>query len=155
VVFNGTVVLKLNPVGDILSFGAAMCWAIYSVILKKQVDRYDSVYLTRKVLFYSILTTLPMLFIEAEHFPLREAINPSYLFHLLFLGALGSGLCYVAWNLAAKKLGIVITNNYIYLNPFVTMTVAGLMLHETVTVMGVAGAGLIISGVVVAGKKAV
>ena len=38
VVFNGTVILKLSPVGDLLSFGAALCWAVYSVLLKKTVD---------------------------------------------------------------------------------------------------------------------
>ncbi len=151
VVFNGTVILKLSPIGDILSFGAALCWAIYSVILKKQVCKYESVYLTRKVLFYSILTTIPLLFMENKRFPIQEIFQSSYWLHLLFLGAIGSGLCYVAWNLATNKLGIVTTNNYIYLSPFITMMAAGLMLHETVTVMGVFGAILIILGVVVAG----
>ncbi len=153
VVFNGTVVLHLNPMGDILSLGAALCWASYSVILKKQVNSYDPVYLTRKVLLYSILTTLPLLFAEGGNFPLREAVRPVYLCHLLFLGVLGSGICYVAWNMAAKKLGIVMTNNYIYLNPFITMAAAGLILHEAVTFMGVLGAAFIISGVAAAGSK--
>ncbi len=64
VVFNGTVMLKLNPVGDVLSVCAAVCWAIYAVILKRYVDRYDSIVLSRKVVFYGLITTLPAALIE-------------------------------------------------------------------------------------------
>jgi drug/metabolite transporter (DMT)-like permease len=153
VVFNGTVVLKLDPVGDFLAVSAALCWAIYSVILKHHVHKYDSIYLTRKVVFYSILTTLPMLLWEGAPFSLEMVKRPSFLFCLFFLGVLGSGICYVAWNLATVKLGIVTTNNYIYLCPFVTMVVAWIILHEKITIMGILGAMLIIAGVVVAGGK--
>lgn len=132
VVFNGTVVLKLNPMGDILSFCAALSWAFYSVILKKHVNLYDSIYLTRKVVFYSIVTTLPLVLIEGKPFPIVELRNASLIINLLFLGILGSGICYVAWNIATKNLGIVTTNNYIYLCPFVTMVAAGLIIHETI-----------------------
>ena len=34
VVFNGTYVLKLNPLGDALSILAAFSWGVYSVLLK-------------------------------------------------------------------------------------------------------------------------
>lgn len=35
VVCNGTFVLKLNPRGDLLALAAAVCWAIYSVLLRR------------------------------------------------------------------------------------------------------------------------
>ena len=35
VTFNGKAVLKVNPVGDLLAFGAAFMWAAYSVIVRK------------------------------------------------------------------------------------------------------------------------
>lgn len=153
VVFNGTVVLQLNPIGDLLSLGAAFSWAIYSVILKKHVNQYDSLYLTRKVVFYSIITTLPMLLFEGKPFPFNELKNPQFMMSLLFLGVLGSGICYVAWSVASRKLGIIATNNYIYLSPFVTMAAGSIFLDENINVMGFTGALLIISGVVVAGMK--
>lgn len=104
-------------------------------------------------MFYSIVTTLPLLFIEGKSFPLINLENVSLLISLLFLGCLGSGICYVAWNVATHKLGIVTTNNYIYIAPFVTMVAARLLLREAITVIGVLGALLIIAGVVVAGLK--
>ena len=34
VIFNGNFVLKLSPLGDLLSLSAALCWAFYSLIMK-------------------------------------------------------------------------------------------------------------------------
>jgi drug/metabolite transporter (DMT)-like permease len=153
VIFNGTVILQLNPLGDILTFGAALSWAFYCLVLKKHLNKYNSVYLTRKVLFYSIFTTLPILIFEGKPFPFADLKNVTPIICLLFLGVFGSGICFVAWNIATKRLGIVTTSNYLYLGPFVTMVTAGLMLHEIITGMGVMGTLLIIAGVVVAGMK--
>lgn len=50
-VFNGAFVLKLNPLGDLLSLAAALCWAVYSVLLKRCSQEIDSVLLARRVTF--------------------------------------------------------------------------------------------------------
>ena len=71
------------------------------------------------------------------------------LFCLLFLGILGSALCYVAWNMAIRRIGLVNTNNYIYLNPFVTMVAAAIVLKERITGAGFVGAVLIVGGIIV------
>ena len=42
VVFNGTVVLKFNPLGDMLSIAAAIFWALYSVMMTRYVHRFSS-----------------------------------------------------------------------------------------------------------------
>lgn len=153
VVFNGQFVLKLNPAGDALSLGAAVSWAIYSVILRTCVDKYNSVMLTRKLMFYGFITAFPIALVQGERMPFEAFGNPEMLFCILFLGVVGSGICYVLWNIAISRLGVVTTNNYIYINPFVTLVTGGIVLKEPITVMGVVGAVLIISGVVIASKK--
>ena len=60
VVLNGAVVLKLNPIGDLLSVGAALSWAVYSLILQRYSSRFSSYLISRKLMFYGILTTLPL-----------------------------------------------------------------------------------------------
>ena len=152
VVFNGTVLLKLNPLGDLLSFGAAIMWAIYSILLKYSVNHFEGTYLTRKVSFYSILTTIPIILFENKGFPLQSIAEPKILISLLFLGIIGSGICYIAWNFSTKTLGVIATNNYIYLIPFVTLISAGLLLEEPITLMGVLGAILIVGGIIISEK---
>lgn len=153
VVYNGTIILKLNPMGDILSFLAALCWAVYTVALKKYINKYDSVYLARKCSFYGFITALPIVIF-------RGGINLAPIFSdykillcILFLGIIASGICYVTWNKAIDYIGVISTNNYIYINPFVTMVTAYFILSEHITIMGLIGAVLIICGVAVAGYK--
>lgn len=153
VVFNGTYVLKLNPLGDALSLLAALSWAIYSVLLKKYVQRYDDMILTRKMLFYALLLTAPAACWKRGLPPLAPLRDVSMLFCLLFLGVLGSAACYVTWNVAIKRIGVVNTNNYIYLNPFITMVAAALVLKEKITGAGLAGAVLIVGGILIAERQ--
>ena len=35
VVYNGSVILQVHPLGDLLSFTAALTWAFYNIFLKK------------------------------------------------------------------------------------------------------------------------
>jgi len=149
VVFNGTFILKLNPLGDLLAFFSALSWAVYSIILKNVINRYDNILLIRKIMFYGILTAAPFLFIEGKRFDYEALLNPKILISILFLGVIGSGICYLTWNISVKRLGIITTNSYIYVIPFVTMILAAILLKEQITIIGVLGAVLIISGVVI------
>lgn len=58
VVYNGNFVLKINPLGDVLSFAAAFSWAVYSLLIKRITKRYPTMFVTRKVFGYGILTML-------------------------------------------------------------------------------------------------
>lgn len=149
VVFNGTFILKLNPVGDLLAFASALSWAVYSLILKKVINRYGNILLIRKVMFYGIVTTAPFLLLEGKPFDFAAFSDPKLIISILFLGVIGSGLCYLIWNIPVSKLGITVTNSYIYAIPFVTMILAATFLREKITVLGILGAVLIILGVVI------
>lgn len=153
VVFNGTYVLKLNPLGDFLSLATSLSWAVYSILLKKYVDGYDNMILTRKIAFYGLVLTAPAAFLTAGVPETAPLSRPEVVFCLLFLGLLGSAICYVTWNYSVKSIGVVATNDYIYLNPFVTMVSAALVLGEKISMAGVVGAVLIIGGIVVSQKK--
>ncbi len=153
VVFNGTVVLKLKPIGDLLTLTAALCWAVYSVFLKQYIKKYDSLLLTRRVMLWGLITSLPVELIRGESFSLAPLTKGSYLFCILFLGILGSGLCYVMWNMAIHRLGTVTTNNYIYITPFATLIAAKLLLNEPISWMGIAGSLLILLGVFLSDRK--
>ena len=154
VVFNGTVILKLNPVGDLLSVGAALCWAVYSVFLRKSGERYDPVLLTRRLMLWGVITSLPAGLLEDRPFSLTPCLeNRELLFCILFLGIVCSGICYVLWNVAGKTLGAVTVGNYVYLNPLSTMITAGIVLGEPVSLMGIGGALLILLGIFAADYK--
>ena len=153
VVCNGTFVLKLNPKGDLLALGAAACWAVYSVQVRKLGQGVDPILLTRRTLFWGILTALPLVLLEGKPYPATSLLTPVVAGNFLFLGLVGSGLCYVLWNKAFRLLGVVATNNFIYLNPFVTIVTARLFLDEPISPLALLGAVLITVGVVASQRE--
>jgi len=150
VVCNGTFVLKLSPKGDLLALAAAACWSLYSVLLKKAGGQFDPILTTRRTLFWGGITALPIVLAEGSPFPIASLLTPVISGNFLFLGLIGSGLCYVLWNNAFRLLGVVTTNNFIYLIPFVTIVAAGIFLRESISPLAMLGAILITAGVVLA-----
>jgi len=153
VVFNGSFRLQLSPRGDLLSLGAALCWAVYAILQDNSMQTMDPLLAARKIAFYGLVTGLPMLALPGGSsgvglVPLLDWVPMGC---LLFLGILGSGVCYFTWNWAQPRLGVIATNNYVFVIPFVTLAASALLLHEPITWMGVVGAVLILSGVAVSG----
>jgi drug/metabolite transporter (DMT)-like permease len=158
VVMNGHFVLHLSPLGDLLAFAACLCWAFYSLLTKKAVERYAPLFITRKVFFYGLLTMIPYYILmpsEAGIFisPSTLHLPPSIIFNLLFLGVVASLLCYVLWNWVISKLGAVVATNWVYCNPLVTILFAWWLLNEPVTPWLILGTLLILFGMYFADRK--
>ena len=153
VIFNGNFVLKLSPLGDILSLTAALCWAFYSLIMRRMADCYSAIFMTRKVFLYGLLTILPAFVMRPWQFPPEAFARPAVWMNLLFLGVLASLVCFVVWNFILKRLGAVRASNYIYLNPLFTSIGALLFLDEPLTPVALLGAACVLCGVYLAGKK--
>lgn len=153
VVYNGSFILKISPLGDLLTLIAALSWAFYSLIMKKMTARYNTIFITRKIFFYGILTILPFFLFQPWQADLSLLVQPSILLNLLFLGVLASLVCFAIWNVVLKNLGTVRASNYIYLNPLFTLVGSAILLNEHLTVVALIGAACIMGGVYIAGKK--
>ena len=154
VVLNGTLSFHLSPVGDLLALAAALMWAIYSILIKKYTEQYDNFIVTRRVFFWAFLTAVPLMLLT-DGMPSMAALfsAPKVWISWIFLAVFGNAVCFAIWNIAFKRLGVVVTNNYLYASPFVTVVVAWLLLKEPISVMSVIGAVLITIGVIFAYKE--
>ena len=153
VVFNGNFVLKLNPLGDFLTLGAALTWVIYSIILAKVEGHYPLLMITRKIFFYGIITLLPYFLYEPLEITSAILMRPIVWSNLLFLGLVASLICYATWNISIKQLGTVTATNYLYINPIVAMITAHIVLGEKITPLAIVGAIFILVGVYLAERK--
>ena len=153
VIFNGSFILKLNPLGDFLALVAAGSWAVYSLVMRGMTSRYNATFLTRKVFFYGILTILPAFIITPWQFPLGKLAEPVIWMNLLFLGVIAALICFVLWSIVIRELGALTSANYIYLSPVTTMIASAIFLQEPVTWMSVLGSALILSGLFIASKR--
>lgn len=153
VVFNGEFILKLNPIGDILTLGAAIMWVIYSIVILKVQDKYDTLMVTRKVFFYGVLTLLPYFAIEPFEIEMDILTRPVVIGNLLYLGIIASLLCFWAWNAVIEKLGAVRATNYLYINPIIALITSWLILNERITALAILGTILILGGVYLAERR--
>lgn len=153
VVFNGEFILKLNPIGDILTLGAAVMWVVYSIVVLRLQGRYDSLMITRKVFFYGVLTLIPYFAIEPFSVEWSLLARPVVAWNILYLGVVASLLCYWAWNVVIDKLGAVRATNYLYINPIVALITSWAVLDERITWLALVGTTLILVGVYLAERQ--
>jgi drug/metabolite transporter (DMT)-like permease len=158
VVLNGHFVLHLSPLGDILAFGACLCWAVYSLLMRKALEEYSTLFITRKVFFYGIITIIPYYIVRPEEASIFSSsilqfLNSSILFNLLFLAVVASLLCFLTWNWVISKLGAVVATNWVYFNPITTILFAWWLLHEQITIWFLLGTILILAGMYLSDRK--
>ncbi len=147
VVFNSSASVEVRPLGDFLSLAAAFSWAVYSLILRRLNANYDVWFISRKTFFYGVLTAIPFLFFERDTADPLELMNsPEVYGNLLFLSVGASTIAYVLWAQTVKNVGALKANNYMYLQPIVTLVVSALVLGESVTLVGYIGIALILLG---------
>ncbi len=163
VVYNGAVNFGINPLGDLLTILAAICWAVYCVQIKQIDGKYSNLFITRKVFFYGLVTGLLFLpFVEPGFLSsfggtefiggrfkalMAMATSPVIIWNLLFLGLIASFLCYFLWNMTIKAIGPAKASNFIYFNPLVAIIASSIILHEPLSAATLAGAAAIIAGV--------
>lgn len=152
VIFNGSFILHLNPWGDLLALLTAVCWAVYTLLMKSVSERYSAVFITRKLFFYGLLTVLPMFLIDPWIVSLATLLTPKVAFNLLLLGLVASFLCFALWTVVIERLGVMTASNYQYLNPITTVVASAIWLSEPMTAIAYIGSALILIGVIVSNK---
>lgn len=155
VIFSHGEGFEINPVGDLLALASALCWAIYAIGIKRLVPEYSTLFITRKLFLYGVVSAFPFLLLQQEPTHLGMILSTEhidYLLNFLFLVAICSIGGFLVWNEAIRILGPVTANNYLYMQPLVTMIVAYFVFGEKIYLLGYIGCVLIIGGLIIADK---
>lgn len=148
--YNGSFVLKLNPLGDLLGLCAAVAWALYSVLLRKISDwGLNMIQVTRRIFLYGVICAVPMALATGFRFDFSRFASLPVLGNMLYLGLGASALGYVVWNHCIQVLGAVKTSVYIYAIPVVTVIGSSLFLKEPMSWLLVGGLALTVAGLAI------
>ena len=147
VIFNSSFVLDVKPLGDLLSLSAAVCWSVYSLVLRKLSAFYTVMFISRKTFFYGMVTAIPFLIAIPAHTPLDVYLQFDVWSNFLFLGVFCSMIAFIIWAFTVKGLGAIKANNYLYVQPIITLIASALLLSEKVSIVGYVGCSLILLGV--------
>ena len=160
IAFVGSVMLALKNglvwgdsiVGDLLALLAAFVWAFYSMALKRLNRTYKTLFITRKLFFYGILSALPLLMMEDSQINWQAVRRPEVWGNLIYLGLVCSLAAYFIWGITVKRIGAVRASNYFYLSPIISMIAAAIWFGERTTAIAYVGCVLILAGVIMAEK---
>jgi drug/metabolite transporter (DMT)-like permease len=136
--------------GDLLMLGGSLAWAIYGLIPRRFIHGLAPLQTGAASL---IVTVLSLWLIcaavqpEALQFPPHAALGA-----ILFMGVLATAVAYQWWNVGVVRIGASRAAGFLNLIPVFTM-VSGLLLGQPLSVAQLAGAILVILGVVLAARR--
>lgn len=146
---------QLNPdlfLGNLMLIGAAVTWALYSVLVRKVTNNTD-------VLLFSLIAFiggLPIV-IPAGAWELSSAgvgeISLGVVGGVLFLGIISTALAMVLWNTAFAYVDASLASLTFFAQPVVGTVLGWLFLRETITPLFLLGGFLIGIGLVISSRE--
>ncbi|MEN4013845.1 MAG: DMT family transporter [Chloroflexota bacterium] len=132
--------------GDLLILISAPNWAVFSALSRDGLRRYPAARMMLFVMGFGWLFSSLFFFTGGGLNDLAQLSADGW-GALLFLGVACSGLAYIFWYDALQALPSAQVGTFLYLEPLVTVAVAGVMLDEPITAAALLGGAVILLGV--------
>lgn len=132
--------------GDFLILLSAPNWAVFSILSRRGLRQYSATLMMFYVMGFGWLFTTLLLIAGPGFNEMTHLSLPGWL-GVLFLGVFCSGLAYIYWYDALQALPVAQAGAFVYLEPFITLVVAALVLGEAITPVSLLGGGVILLGV--------
>lgn len=129
--------------GDFLVLASSFTWSIYSA-LNKKISLHFSPLLTIFYLFSFMALFLFPFTITPHYTGLLTHMSMNAWLAIVFLGVFCSGIAYVLWAQALKEMEATSVGVFLYVEPFVTVFTAWIILQEHITFLTILS-GLIIT----------
>ena len=142
---------QFGTTGDFLILISALNWAFFSTLSKRGLEKHPATRMLFFVMFFGWLFT-SLLFITGKGYLELQEIAWGGWLGLVFLGLFCSGLAYIFWFDALKTLQMAQAGAFVYLEPFVTLIVAVIILGEVITTASLIGGGAILAGVLLVNR---
>ena len=158
VAFTGVAIVVLLGAGGELSFAnakgplivlaAPISFALYNVLLKPLLGRYDLLALTAATSLVGTAFLLP--FVRGGTIDSVTGISLEDAVLVLYLGVVSTFLGYIGWNVGLRGLGATRAVAYTYVISPLAVAFGAVLLDEPVTLWLVVGGALVVGGVVAA-----
>lgn len=136
----------VKNVGDLLVLFSSVTWGVYSIINKKISLNYSPL---MTILYLFILMAVIIVPFNINQKAIDSVIHLSMVgwISILFLGLLCSGVSYVIWAYSLREMESAKVGAYLYIEPFITVITAWLLLKEDITILMILSGVIIIFGV--------
>lgn len=146
---------QLNPelfFGNLLLFGAAVTWALYSVLVSKMTQSLDVLPFSLIAFFGGLPVTIPAAAWELNTAGVG-AISLGIVGGVLFLGVISTALAMILWNTAFAVLDASAASLTFFAQPVVGTFLGWLFLGERITSLFILGGILIGIGLLISSSE--
>ena len=141
--FAGT---SLSLAGDALMLVTALCGALYGVLAKRLLTRYNAMTVTAYAMIFGTLLLVPAVFFEDASSAMARMRTDTVML-VLFLGIFGGAIGYFLWTFALTRLSPTQVAVYVNLNPMIATLLGVTLLGEKLTGVFIAGLVAVLGGV--------
>jgi drug/metabolite transporter (DMT)-like permease len=124
--------------GDFLVLISVICWAFYSVLLKRLKIKMNPIAFLTILILFGLPCILPFYLWELKLYG-GFGVNAQNLATLLFIGIFPSIISFICWNKGVEIAGPNIASMFMYLIPVVASFVAWIFLNESIQLYHVVG----------------
>jgi drug/metabolite transporter (DMT)-like permease len=146
---------QLNPalfLGNILLLGAAITWALYSVLVRKATQNLDVLPFSLIAFLGGLPVAVPVGMWELETLGVGE-ISLGVVGGVLFLGVISTALAMVLWNTAFAFVDAGLASLTFFAQPLVGTFLGWLFLGERITPLFLLGGLLIGLGLIISSRE--
>jgi len=145
--------LSAQPKGILLMFVAVFSAVGYTMVVKRLISHYNPITITAYQSLCGLLMFLPLfVFLEIPDLQV-DAISTSSLLAVLYLGMVGSGICFIFLAIGIRELGASRANIFANLVPVVAAFLSFLLLKEPMPLLKIAGILVVIAGLFMTQKS--
>ena len=137
---------NFGTTGDFLVLISALNWAVFSTLSRSGLQKHPATRMMFFVMSFGWLFS-SLLFFSTSSLRQIPVIPWDGWIAILFLGVLCSGIAYIFWYDALKDLAVAQTGAFLYLEPFVTLILASIVIEEAILLASVIGGITILIGV--------
>ena len=134
-----------RALGDVLFVVGAAGWGVYSVLSRDATRRFHPVTATLAAAAFGAVAFAPLALLERGWEPVLAA-SPRALASVLYLGALGTVVAFVAFSEGVRRIGAPRASAFIVLVPLLGEALSAWLLGEAVSVYAIGGTALVLGG---------
>lgn len=141
-----------SAAGDLALAGAAILWAVYTVLSRLATRRHGSLTVTAFASLFGAVFTLPLAMVQARGLAFARLDSVGLWLGIGYLGLVSTAGAFYLWNQGFEHLPARVGGLYLLVQPLVGGALGWLWLGESLGVGFGVGALLIVSAVIVASR---
>ena len=139
-------------IGNILTLINTLSWALFTVVIKRMLEKYNPITVMKWVFFFGMFTNVPLGYHEFSN-TMWSAITLKGWLSIGFVVVFATYLGYMLLTFGLRRLSPTIVSSYTYTQPVIAASLATMIGQDRITMFDIISASLIFAGVYLVSRQ--